>query len=270
MVGAPDSSAERSGRQRPHGFGRLFARVLCVLFALIGLIPLSGGLVLRSRPLQRWAADETSRVLAQQLGLKATFTVEIDLIPLRLAVTDLNVPASDGGSPALSTRLAAISPRFFSLLAGRLDVGDIELEDSSVRLVLRGGRLVNVDYRLPERSSPGAAPELTRSPFRSLTITNARVDLDIEGTHVRTDAIDMDVYAEPKWTFDLALRMAGATLDRTSERKKDQTVAHDEDRLCGLDLRARLSPERVSLRRFSLLGAVDLNPAEGTRPACEV
>ncbi len=270
MARAGRKSAENPRPRAPRDFGRLISQLFCVLFALVGLVPLSGGLILRSRPIQTWAARETSRVLAEQLGVHATFSVQIDVVPLRLAVTHLVVPSNDGGAPAVSTRLAAISPRFFSLLAGRLDVGDIELEDSSVRMVVRNGRVANLDYRLPARSKDASSPELKRAPFRSLTVTSARLDLDVEGTHVQTDAIDMDVFAEPELSFDVALRMAGATLDSTRTQKKGGGRAHDEDRLCALDLRAQLSPRQVSVRRLSLLGAVDLDPASGTRPACDV
>jgi len=270
MVRAGQTSARPPRSRPPRDWGKALSRLLCALFACVGLIPLSGGLVLRSPPLQRWAAAETSRVLDEQLGVTATFAVEIDLIPLRLAVTDLVVPASDGLGPAVSTQLASISPRFFSLLAGRLDVGDIELEESSVRLVVRDGQVTNVHYRLP-KSKGDSSFELERSPFRSLTVTNARFDIDVEGTHVRTDAIDLDAFAEPDLAFDVALRMAGATLDRSRERKqKDGGIAYDEDRLCALDLRVLLSRQQVSVRRFSLLGAIDLDPLPETRPGCDV
>lgn len=263
-----DPRAGRGRRRARRDWGKTWARLLCILFALVGIVPLTGGLVLRLRPLQEWAASETSRVLREQLGVEATFQVELDLIPLRLAVTDLVVPATDGGTPAVRTRLAAVSPRFFSLLAGRLDVGDIELEDSAVRLVVKGGKLTNVAYRLPERPKKNDDSSLSRSPFRSVTLTNVRVDLDIDGTHVVTDAIDLDAFAEPDLSFDVALRVAGATASST-HTSKSGVVSHDEDRLCALDLRTHLSRDLITIRRFSLLGALDLDPAPDTRPGCD-
>ena len=245
-------------------FGRWVARSLCLLFALVGAIPLTGGLVLRSRPVQKWAVAETSRVLREQLGVSARFEVELKLIPLRLAVKDLEVPSKDGGPPALQTRLAAVSPRFFSLLAGRIDVGDIELEESQVRLVLEHGVIQNVAYRFPTRT--GKRPPLVRSPFRSLAVTGARLDLEIDGTHVVTDDIDIDAFAEPNLAFDVAIRMAGATATR--RRVTGDTVSIDEDRLCAFDLRTFVSERQLSLKRLSLGAVLDSSPEPGTRPDC--
>lgn len=264
-----DRKAKRMERRSKRtDVGRVFARLLCLLFALVGLVPLSGGVLMRSAPMKKWAASETSRLLREQLGVSASFNVEMSLIPLRLAITDLKVPSTDGGSPAVSTRLAAVSPRFFSLLAGRLDVGDIEFEDTAVRLVIEDGQVKNVAYRFPE-TQDGEPPELTRSPFRSLAVTNAQLDLLLDGTHLKTRGIDIDTFAEPNLSFDLAVRAAGATLDRT--RKTPDGLFYDEDRLCALDLRAYLSKdtESVTIRRLAILGAADLDPAQGTRPDCD-
>lgn len=220
--------------------------------------------------MQDWAASETSRLLRQELGVEATFKVETSIIPLRLAVTDLRVPSTDGGSPAVAARLIAVSPRLFSLLAGRIDVGDIELEDSAVRLVLRENKLMNLALRLPE-SKDETAPDLKRAPFRTLAITNARLDLDIDGARIKTDSIDVDAFAERNLNFDVALRASGAEL--WSERKGSQDgalpSASDEDRLCALDLRVHLSKEEILIRRLSLLGIVDQDPKKDTRPTCD-
>lgn len=249
-----------------HDFGRWFARLFCVLFALVGAIPLTGGVVLRAEPVQKWAARETARILREELGVSARFNVEFELVPLRLAVTNLMVPSTDGGTPALSTRLAAVSPRLFSLLAGRIDVGDIELEDSAVRLVIQGGEIKNVAYRFPTLS--GRRKPLTRAPFRSLAVTAGRVDLTIDNVHVATGDIDIDALAEPNLAFDVSLRMAGATVDTAHATSAPGSSGAHEDVLCALELRSFLSPRDISIKRLSLSGAVDLDAAAGTRPSC--
>ena len=245
--------------------GRWVARALCLVFALVGAIPLTGGVVLRSRPVQKWAVAETSRILREQLGVSARFEVELELIPLRLAVTNLVVPSNDGGPPALRTQEVAVSPRLFSLLAGRIDVGDVELEESQVRLVLRNGRVENVSYRFPTTS--GKRPPLVRSPFRSLAVTGARLDLQVDDTRVVTEDIDIDAFAEPKLTFDVAIRVAGADVLR--RRTTGETISVDEDRLCALDLRTFASEKALSIKRFSLAGVLDDSPEPGTRPGCD-
>ncbi len=271
--GQHQARAALKGR-RHRDWGRIFARLLCIIFAFLGAVPLGGGLLLRSEPLQVWAAGETSRLLRQELGLEAAFSVDLSLIPLRLAITDLTVPATDGGTPAVEAAVIAVSPRFFSLLAGRIDIGDIELENTKVRLVVRDGELKNLSYRVPDSDSEDR-PELKRAPFRSLAVTNARIDVDIDGTRVSTQAIDIDAFAEKNLSFDVALRTAGAEIDSTHHVEPQDRhdtrppyEARDEDRLCALDVRMFLSREQVIVRRLSLLGAMDLDGEANTRPDC--
>jgi len=113
---------------RNRDFGRVVAQVFCALFALFGALPLVLGFFLSSATVENWAARETSRILQEQLGLAASFRVELKLLPLRVTVSQLIVPASDGGTPALSVARVAVTPRIFSLLAGRLDAGDVEID----------------------------------------------------------------------------------------------------------------------------------------------
>ena len=48
---------------RNRDFGRIFARVVCALFALVGALPLLLGFFLSSAPVENWAARETTRIL---------------------------------------------------------------------------------------------------------------------------------------------------------------------------------------------------------------
>src|SRR5690606_2688088 len=129
------------------------------------------------------------------------------------------------------------------------------------RLVVRDGEIVNVRYSLPDTSADSAP--LERAPFQTLALGDLRLDLDIDGTRVRTGSIDADVFAERGLTFDLALRVAGAEL----VAHRDDAV--DEDVLCGLDLRLRYAPEQLLIRRLSLLALADLDPNPGTRGDCQ-
>src|SRR5690606_7438640 len=252
------------------------ARLLCVVFGLVGAIPLSGGVLLRSKPVQNWAAAETTRILDEQLGVKATFTTELSFVPLRLAVNGLRVPSTDGGEAAIRVGSIVVSPRFFSLLAGRIDVGDIELENTSLRLVVEEGEVKNLAYRFQKRSE-GARPKLTRAPFRSLAISNARLDLSLDGTRIKTEGIDVDAFAEEQLKFDVAIRSDGATIHAQRQLKMEATdnappqvrQLYDEDRLCALDLRVLLSMDEVVVRRFSLLGALDLDESPDSSPSCD-
>ena len=264
-------------------WGQRFARLLCLLFALIGLVPLSGGLLLRSAPVKQWAANETSRLLWQHLGMSATFQVELSLIPLRLEISDLAVADTERPEPAIEAELVAISPRFFSLLAGRIDVGDIELENSSLHLNVQGGKVRNIALRVPTDNEP--TPELTRSPFRTLAITNASVEVTVDQQKAQVQGIDLDVIAEKDLTFDLALRAIGAHIKTTHPREApetassdpaapgtpaldDPTIGHDEDELCALELRAEISKHEINVTRLSLLASLDNNPSSQVGARC--
>ena len=274
-------ASERS----PIDFGRWIARMLCAVFALVGAVPLAGAVAIRSRPVLDWASRETARVLEQELGVKASYRVEMQLLPLRVALSNVVVPASDGGQPFLVAESVSVRPRIFSLLAGRLDVGDVEIERPRARVVIREGKLANLAYRLPEQR--GAAKS-DRAPFSSLGVTEAELDLDVEGTKVITGPMDLDVYTDQGPSFEIGLR-AGETriarprkvtlaakptapnrrgeVDASSEREFT-FAAWDEDVVCRLDLRARVQGGNLLVRRLALLGVADLDPGEGTTPAC--
>jgi translocation and assembly module TamB len=252
---------------------RSLARLLCFLLAFVGAVPLALAAFLTSAPAERWAAEQTSLVLKRELGLSATFDVKVRLLPLRLAIENLKVPASDGGSPFLTAKSASVTPRLFSLLAGKLDVGEVEIDRPDARIVLRGGKLANLSYRLPETKTKRTRPNET--PMGSLSIGEGRFRIDVDGVQVDTEAIDLDVFAEPGGAFEVALRAGTTKIDRSHApllKEPDPTLPPivEEDALCRLDLRLHYDPGNVLLRRLSLLGYADLDPKPGTRPSCEL
>ncbi|MEI9954098.1 MAG: hypothetical protein WDO74_35275 [Pseudomonadota bacterium] len=231
------------------------------------------GFFLSSATVENWAARETARVLEEQLGLTACFRVELKLLPLRVTVTQLVVPASDGGSPALEVARVAVTPRIFSLLSGRLDAGDVEVDGPKARLVIKGGELQNLRYRLPPPPKKSRAPS-KQAPFSSLSVGDARVVLDIEGVHVDTGEVDLDVFAEPGPTFEVALRSIATRVWRERIVRgvpppPPGTLATDEDTLCRLELRLRYESGDILLRRFYALGSADLDPKPGSMPSCD-
>jgi translocation and assembly module TamB len=263
----------RAGRNQRRDLVRTLARLACFALAFLGAVPVGLAAFLTSGPATRWAAEQTSVALQRELGLVATFDVKVRLLPLRLAIENLKVPASDGGSPFLTAKSASVTPRFFSLLAGKLDLGDIEIERPDARVVLREGKLVNLRYRLPQTKSKTERPK--DAPFGSLAIGEGRFKIDVDGVAVETEAVDLDVFAEPGGAFELALRSGLTKLDRRHApllKVPDPTAppVFEEDSLCRLDLRLHYEPGSVLLRRLSLLGNADLDAARGTRPGCDV
>lgn len=262
---------------------RWIAQFLCVIFGLIGTLPFAAELLLRLDSLEHWATRETARLLEQQLGLKARYDVQFHLIPLALTVENVVVPANDGGGPALTIERLRIRPRVFGLLAGRLDVGDVEIEAPRARLVVRGGKIQNVDYRLPQ--SQGPTRPLTESPFSSLSVTDARVIADIDGVRVDTGTLDLDVFGERGPVFEVMLSASDGSIARerkpllapepygppTAEALAARELRlHDEDVVCRVELRARIDGREILIRRLSALGVADLDPARSTEPSCDV
>ncbi len=257
---------------RNRDFGRIFVRGVCALFAALGALPLLLGFFLSSRPVEDWAARQTTRILNEQLGIKASFRVELKLLPLRVTINQLVVPASDGGSPALEVTRVAVTPRIFSLLSGKLDAGDVEIDQPKARLVLKDGKLQNLSYHLPEPKQPRAASK--QAPFSSLSVGDAHFALDIDGVHVDSGEVDLDVFAEQGPTFEVALRSSATRVWREREVRgvpppPPGTMATDEDTLCRLELRARYEPGDILVRRLSALGVADRDPAPGTLPSCD-
>jgi len=258
-----------SGRRRR--LGRLTAQVICVLFGLVGALPLLAGLIIRTEPVRAWAQVQTLGLLKSELGLEARFRAAVSLWPLKVRIEDLVVPSKLGGEPALRVPRIDVLPRLFSLLAGHTDVGEVEIERPQVKLVLEHGRISNVAYRLPKTDAK-MRDRGERPPFSVLAVTAARVDLSVDGYRVQTDAVDLDVLAQRGPTFEIYARSAQASITHHEVhhfRGDTESVdAHDEDRICELDVRAHVDKSGALLRRLSLLGRADLDPRPGTRPNC--
>ncbi|MEO7036653.1 MAG: translocation/assembly module TamB domain-containing protein [Polyangiaceae bacterium] len=167
----------------------------------------------------------------------------------------------------------AVTPRIFSLLSGKLDAGDVEIDRPQTRLVIKNGKIQNLSYHLPEFPKSARAPS-KQAPFGSLSVGAARFALDIDGVHVDTGEVDLDVFAEQGPTFEVALRSSGAHIWRNREVRgvpppPPGTIAADEDVLCRLELRLRYEPGDVLIRRLSASGTADLDPQSGTLPSCD-
>jgi len=263
------STAGRAPRRAD--LGRAFAQVVVALLALIGAAPIGAALLVSSGPLQRWAEQEATRIMAQELGLSARYRVELRLLPLRLQVSDLVVPASDGGSPALTAESVSVAPRVFALFGGRLDLGDIEIRRPRVRFVLKDGKLQNLRYHLPQRQ-PGPAAQ--RAPFSTLSVTEGRFRIEVEGVGVDTGPVDLDVIADRGPSFEISLqadesRVVRQRIDHTIGKPTENQQIQEDDLVCRLEARGRIAPDSFDLRRLSLLATIDDSPAPGRRLGCE-
>ena len=240
-------SARPPPARKRRDLGRALAVLLCVLFALVGAVPLLLGVLVRTPFVRDRVAGETSRLLTEELGLSARYTVEVEAWPMMVALSNVVVDASDGGGPFLKVERIAVRPRPFSLLAGRVDVGEVEIDRPWIRAVVEDGKLANLAYHLPESD----AKPTSELPFTSLAITEARLDLTVDGARILTEEIDADVSAEDGGALETALRASGATITRTHAMPDYPSEdAVDEDRVCKLEARARIDGGQLLVRRL--------------------
>jgi translocation and assembly module TamB len=237
---------------------------LCLLFGLVGAIPLGLGLLVRTAFVRGWAARATSTLIADELGIAAHYDVAVQAWPLMIALESVVVDASDGGEPFLQVERVAVRPRLFSLLGGQLDVGDVEIVGPRVRAVVAGGKLLNLRYHLPEAGSAGGG-----SPVASLSVTDARIDATVDGVKIAARELDADVTPEAEGALEIAMRSGQTAVTRVHPmlgRPGEDAV--DDDVICRAEARVRVQGNRVLVRRLLLEGSADFDPDPGTQPSC--
>ena len=264
--------APRRRRARRDWVGSL-ARGVCVLLAVVGALPFAATLVLRSSWMRGWAAAETEGLLARQ-GIAARYALALHVWPLAIELDDVRVESSDGGGPLLESERVRIRPRLFALLAGKLAIDQVDLDVPKVRAVVKDGQLVNL--ALKKGTSKGKATWPERAPFNAFAVTDAAVDLEVDGTRVRVRSFDLDVTAEQEpgtagATFELALRMGRTEVHRSRLAGGGRAgMAIDDDVLCRVEGRVRVEPTQLLVRRLEGVGSADLDPAPDSTPPCDL
>jgi translocation and assembly module TamB len=259
-------------KRRRQDWGRRFARVLCVLLAMVGLVPFAATVVLRSAWARTWAASETEKLLAAQ-GIAARFTVALHVWPLAVELDDVSVDSTDGGAPLLQSDRVRVRPRLFALLAGKLAIDQVELDVPKVRAVVKDGQLVNLGVKKQSSSTEKTKwPE--RAPFNAFALTDAVIDLSVDDTRVSVRSLDVDVTSEQEpgtegATFEVALRLGEAEVHHPRISPAG-TPAVDDDILCGVDGRVRIESTQVLVRRLEGTGSADLDAAADTTPSCDL
>jgi translocation and assembly module TamB len=266
---APASPAGARHWRARRDWGRVVAKALCGFFALVGLLPLGLGGLARLDSVQSWLARETAATLRRELGITARYELSVQPWPLELAMDNVVVDASDGGSPFLEASRAVARPRIFSLLAGKLDLGEVSIESPKLRIVVREGKLGNLKLELPETQTE-ERPTQRELPLSSVSVTDGRLDLQIDAVRVRSTHLDLDLTAD-EGPLEISARAGLSRIDRAhaSPYRPDEDMV-DEDVLCRADLRAQLAPDAILVRRLRLLGALDLDAEPGSSPGCDL
>ena len=240
---------------------------------LMGAFPLFAGMLLKNERVQKWTNAATERLIRTDFGLIASYRATLSLWPLEFRVEDLSVAATDSGSPALSVKSLRLRPRVFSLLAGQVNLGEVQVVRPSARLVLRDGRIANATLHVRRRSTQTNARPSTEPPFSSLAVVGADLDLDLDGTRIRVQDVSVDVFAIRGPQFELTLRNSRTLVDMrhhvAATKRFAEINAVDEDVICGIELQAHLGQKDAKIRKLAVNGFVDLDPQRGTRPTCD-
>lgn len=262
-------------RTRKRDWGKLFARILCVLFAILGVIPIGLGVLART-PWARALATRETRAIVAKFGIDASYELKLELWPLQVSLENLRVEANDGLAPFASAKRISARPKIFGLLAGKVVIDQIEIDKPKVRVVVRDGKIKNLDLNLPD--SPKSEGPM-KAPFAVVSLSEAEIDVSIDDARIRAKDIDADVTTDEDegfLAFEVALRMAEAKarVRRTTKPAKngaEAEYAYDDDTLCAVDGRARIEPgRRVLVRRFAAHGAVDFDPEPDTFVGCDL
>ncbi|WP_394825937.1 translocation/assembly module TamB domain-containing protein [Pendulispora albinea] len=245
--------------------------MLCVILAVIALLPPLVVLAVRSTFLQRWATSQLDQLIRSK-GIVAEYDVVPRLWPLSIELRGVRVESNDGGEPLLVAQRVAVRPKFFGLLSGKLAIEQVDIDGPKVRVVLKDGKLANLGLELP-KSDPNKPSGPLHVPSGSFAITDGELDLDIEGVKLKTQGFDVDVTSDDDpqegATLEIALRMGKAHVSRTRVISPQMT-AHDEDTLCLIDGRVRVDPRAIAVHRLQILGAADLDPGAGSAPPCKL
>ena len=261
-----------NARPKKRDWGRFVARTVSLVFFLLGLLPLVIGITLRTN----WAKSQISQaiqsVLWSELGLKASFQLSADVLPLGVELRDVQIDSTDGSAPVLTAQRVRVAPRLFRLLAGQPDAGDITVDQPSIHLVLANGELKNLQLKLKKKPAtepgPKTAAAKKKFPLRSVHLNGLSVGLLVDDQHIETkvDETDADLSFGDDGSFDAALTLSTATIQR--QRTAHGNTIWDDDRLCTLRARVHFDGQSVLVRRAEIDLRVDRDAAKDTFPNC--
>lgn len=262
-------------RKKGRDWIRTLSRFLCAVLAICGFVPIGLGVFVRTQWARDFATHQTREIIAQ-LGIQAHYELDLRLWPLSVTLTNIRVEASDGGSPFLTASKATARPKLFGLMAGKLIIDQIEIEQPHARVVVKDKKIANLKLDLPKGDDKKKGP--SRAPFSVVSVSDAFVDVTLDDKHFVAKEIDADVTvdedAEGLDAFEVALRVGEATtkMPRAIAENEDHpaSTAIDDDALCALDARARIEQKKIIVHRLELHGSADMDPAPDTGLGCKL
>ncbi|GAB4203359.1 MAG: hypothetical protein OHK0013_17400 [Sandaracinaceae bacterium] len=195
-------------------------------------------------------AHERLRQLAvdairDELGLRATLgRVYLEIVPLSIVARDIALDDPVYGRLADAHTLR-ISPSVGSLLHGRIEIADIELDRASVHLVVRDDGVRNLP-RI-DAGDGGGPPTL---PFRRLRVRRSTLTVDGE-PQLSGELRDVDVEVRGEDGHVIAVEASAGSGELTRDGRR-----HPVSRLAA---EVRVGPDRVEVARADVaVGALDV------------
>ncbi len=267
-------------RRKRRRWGKLFARFVCFILAVIAVLPAGAAVVARSRWARSKATQYTADLVKAQ-GLTASYQVNLRIWPPTLILDHVRVSSTDGGAAALVAKRLSARPKLFALLAGKLRIDQIAADAPRVRIVYRDYKLTNLGIDIPR---PDGTDRPWPQVFDVVSLTDAAFDLDIEGVSVVAEEIDLDVTSDEEVrgkgaAFEVAIQLARARVHTLLDWKPApspkgppvaERVASWEDSICSVSGRVRIEKGVLKVRRFEARGAADLDPDDDTWVDCDV
>ena len=236
------------------------------MLALLGVVPFAAALVVRAAWARAWATRETERALRER-GIVATYEVTLRAWPVAVELLDVRVESSDGGPLALACSRVRVRPKVLALMAGKLAVDQVELEQPVLRLVVRDGSVANLT--LPKQSTSSETG--LHAPFNTFAVTDGSLDVDWDGVKGQASSVDLDVSTRDDPSagsaLEIALRVGRAAVHRARVRENG-SLATDDDALCSVEGRVSVQRDAILVRRFDAVGSADLDAMSGTTPEC--
>ncbi|MBN1652939.1 MAG: translocation/assembly module TamB domain-containing protein [Deltaproteobacteria bacterium] len=126
--------------------------------------------------IRNYLRDQAEKAFYRELGLRLQIR-DFDLELYRLAVVarDIRIDHPKYGRVA-DAELLRISPSFFALTQGKVDLQSIGIERASLRLLIRDKKVINLP-QVPAASSEDKSIDL---PFERLVISESRVEVDAD------------------------------------------------------------------------------------------
>ena len=276
MEGFDPTALEQVVRARARRtLGDRLVLATAAFFALVAMALIGAVAALRTPQVDAWIMARVQRELAA-IGVPATMNMHLELLPPRLVFTDVVVPSLDGSDAALSAPRVEVRPRLTPLLVGRVLIDELRVERPHVRLVLHGGEIRNV--ALPKSETKTEKTAVIHVPLRTLSLSDASLDLDVEGDLFVVDGFDADARLEDDPVVGVLGHLALDADESLVIRKRQVPAtatqaaheAQDDDLLCHLSARLSLDDRELVLRRLTLDGLLDRDRNAATEGACDL